>query len=216
MIVENGLEQRRETVVRLREVDIGARLQQDFSAVNGALARGQQERRQPATGINGLRATRGHFAEAKVEKSGLRIHIRSGSDEEFGDIRVVFRDSPHQRGLSAVAVLGIDLGAGSQQGIDASQASRARRRHQRSFAFAESGVGIGPGFDQCFDHRAVTRARGLGERGHIIAVSGLGVGSGGEQQLHGFGVIEVRGPDQGRHAIDIGDVDVRLLFEQRA
>ena len=102
-----------------------------------------------------MRAAGGDFAEIEIEQRGTNIDVRSGGDQKLRDFGVIFGNGPHQCRLAAIFIGRIDVGAGGQQGFDSGDASGARGRHERSFAFAESGVDVGSGFDQRFDHGAI-------------------------------------------------------------
>ena len=67
---------------------------------------------------------------------------------------MAFGGGPHESGLAA-AFLGIDLGAGSEQGLHRPDPTCARGRHQSRFTATQGEVGIGARGEQTLHHLAV-------------------------------------------------------------
>ncbi len=159
------------------------------------------------------------FADGEEERrepgGKTRVHVRPGADQRLHDRRVPFGGRPHQRGLSARFVLGVNPGTGREQSFGDRQSAGPRRSHQRCLAAGKRRVGIGARLQQQVDDRGIAIGAGQGQRRDAVATGRVRVGAGFHQQLGHFAIVVIRGPVQRGHAIDLRRVHIGALLDQR-
>ena len=153
--------------------------------------------------------------EERRETGGkTRMNVRPRGDQRLHDRRVPFGGRPHQRGLAARLVFGVDRGASREQGFEDRQRAGARGGHQRCLAAGKRRVGIGARLQQQVDDRGIAVGARQGQRRHAVAARRLHVGAGFHQQFGDLAIVVIRRPVQRRHAVDLRRVDVGVLIDQ--
>ncbi len=171
--------QHRADVVRIGRVDFRAGFQQNLRAIQAALPRGEQQRRQAAQRHPFLARLLGDLP-FPVPRDLPGVHVRSVRDQLLRHLRMRLGHCPHQRRLLPPLLFRIDVRAVREQNFRRFHVPGARHGHQRRFAFGGGGVRIGARVQKLRDHRRASIHAGQIQRRDAIAIRGLHVGAGFE------------------------------------
>ena len=224
MAVADG-EQQRGDALGVGQIQVGAGFDQRPGAVDRALARCKEQRRQPAARKRGqerlqrlsvlVGAEVENVARRRLQHVGAPVDLCTARGERRDHRPVVFGRGPHQGRLPVPLLLCTHVCAGFEQQVHGGDVARARRQHQRGLAFGTGGAGARPGFQQRVHHRGVAVGRRQQERRHTVTVRRARLGARSQQGSHESGVSGARRPVQRRGTVHLGRVDVGALLYQR-
>src|SRR5262249_8226477 len=121
------------------------------------------------------------------------LEVCLGRQQDRHYVRVTFRRRPHEGSLTLL-VLGIHLGAMSEQSLDWFRSACASGGHQDGLAAAERGGGIRAGFKQQRHDLTVSIRASYRERRHAVAIGSLRMGTRFEELLCPRHILVISSP----------------------
>ena len=191
----------------------GAGLEQRTHALEAALARGEQQRRQAAERPVHAPRLAGDLARPIVD-DGARVDVGAMLDEQLDHRGLVLRRGPHERRLLAPALARVDVGAVLDEHFGGGRIAAAGDDHQRRLPIGAGCVDRCAGFEQSCDDGGVADRRGFRERRRAELVRSRDVGARRDQSLDEREVVVVDGPVQRRRAVGRFRVDVDAILDR--
>ena len=145
-----------------------------------------------------------------------RVDVGPVLDQHRDDVGMLSRGGPHERGLPARRLVGIDLRTVGEQQPHRINAAVARRFHQRRHARRGGGVSVGALFQQQPKRGDVAVGGRQMQRSGAKVVCRLCRRTGCEEQSYQIDRVAMRGPVQRRGAITLRLVNVGTGLQQRA
>ena len=163
-------------LVGIDDVDVGLGVEQDLCALGAAFASREEQRREAAFG-QPLVARLERSLALPVLQRRARVHVCAGGDQHLHHLGMTLGRGPHQRGLAAPALDGVDRGTVSDQYLCRFRIAGARADHQRSLAVWTRRIGVLACLEQPPDgFRTAVETREL-DRRHVVAIRRLRIGA---------------------------------------
>jgi hypothetical protein len=207
-------------------VDVGAGVGQQARQVEGAVAGGEHQRRQPAAGelLDLLLGAAGN-RRAPLETAAVgggdvvrpRVDVGAGGNQQPSGLDVPLGHGPHQRRGATPALFRVDVGARFEQQADGVGLSGSRCEHERGVARGgERCVRIRARFDQPAEHGGAAVDGGQLQRHHTFSRPRTHTCAGRQQKLRQLHIVVLDGPMKRRGAVDLRGVDVGLAGKRGA